>query len=201
MNKSFSRRLEQIRKELSLTQEELAKELSVTRATISNYEKCERTPDIDFLDNFYMFCKKSGYTSMTFEYLLGYTNNLNHNFSELNSLLLSDVAIQNIKKLNINQKEVLNEFLNDKYLTKIFDIIIYKATFAPIILERTTYSLKKLIFNEELVSVKYANEDKINFDSFSIGTLLDTQLNTLVHRLIDNTISSIEPDKDFLDKL
>ena len=67
----FSKRLKELREIAGLTQEQLAKELNVSRGAISYYEKCERTPDIEFLESTSMFF------DVPLDYLMGNTENIN----------------------------------------------------------------------------------------------------------------------------
>lgn len=66
----FSKRLRELREIAELTQAQLANELKVSRGAISYYEKGERTPDIEFLTDV------SELFSVSLEYLLGYTDNI-----------------------------------------------------------------------------------------------------------------------------
>ncbi|MCD8396691.1 MAG: helix-turn-helix transcriptional regulator [Lachnospiraceae bacterium] len=83
----FSIRLKELRETAGLTQAELAEELKVSRGAISYYEKAERTPDIAFLD------AVSDLFGVSFDFLLGYSNNINRENADMDSLYgLSDAA-------------------------------------------------------------------------------------------------------------
>ena len=55
VQKRFAERLKYLRTNAKLTQEQLAEKLGVSRGSISFYEKCDRVPDIVFLERVAMF--------------------------------------------------------------------------------------------------------------------------------------------------
>lgn len=85
--KRFAKLLKELRETNGLTQEQLAKELNVSRGAISYYEKCERTPDIEFLDSVSMLFDLSP------DYLMGFTKNIKEEHKNMYELYgLTDEA-------------------------------------------------------------------------------------------------------------
>jgi len=79
IKKEFAIRLKLLREEKNLSQAELADKLGMSRGSISFYENCDRTPDIEFLE------KASDFFEVSYNFLLGK--------SEFRS---SDVAVEEI---------------------------------------------------------------------------------------------------------
>ena len=64
----FSENLKKLRKEINFTQEELAKALNVTKSRINMYERGEREPKFEMLENI------ADYFNVDMNFLLGKTN-------------------------------------------------------------------------------------------------------------------------------
>jgi len=89
VQKRFAERLKYLRTNAKLTQEQLAEKLGVSRGSISFYEKCDRVPDIVFLERVAMFFGVSE------AFLLGYVDNLSPDNKEIGLRLnLTDEAIE-----------------------------------------------------------------------------------------------------------
>ena len=84
----FGQRLKQLRKEAHMTQKQLAKYIWVTKATISNYESCERTPQPEIL------IKIANVFHVSTDYLLGIEN-------KKQILDVSDLSEEEIKFLEL----------------------------------------------------------------------------------------------------
>ena len=64
----FAKRFRELREAAGLKQSEMGEKLGVSRGSISFYENCDRTPDIEFVANAAQYFKVSS------DYLLGLTN-------------------------------------------------------------------------------------------------------------------------------
>ena len=117
IKKEFAIRLKLLREERNLSQADLADKLGVSRGSISFYENCDRTPDIEFL------VKASDFFDVSFNYLLGK--------SESKS---SDVETEGIcikTGLNASTIELLtyiNENKQDNIYFTLIDLMNYFGT-------------------------------------------------------------------------
>lgn len=105
-DKEIGKRLSDLRKSKGINQDELAKAFSVTRATISNYETGQRSPDYETL------AKLADYYGVTCDYLI---RGVRSEFVEIQKTTgLSDKAIEilsNIKKFQMNNYVKIVNFL------------------------------------------------------------------------------------------
>ncbi|WP_303193453.1 helix-turn-helix domain-containing protein [Hungatella hathewayi] len=122
----FSERLKLVRELSGLTQQQLAEKLGVSRGAISYYEKGERTPDIEFLENVI------GFFDLPYDFLLGHTNNAREDYAfGEEGFGLSDMALDLMDADNSighiisaflehesfsKLKELLDCLLNEKYI-------------------------------------------------------------------------------------
>lgn len=91
-DKEIGKRLSDLRKRKRINQDELAKAFSVTRATISNYETGQRSPDYETL------AKLADYYGVTCDYLI---RGVRSEFVDIHNMTgLSDKAIEILSTLN-----------------------------------------------------------------------------------------------------
>ncbi len=106
----FGNRLRILRENLGMTQEELGKKLNLVKSNISMYEKGNRIPNADVLEQL------SALFDVSIDYLLGKSEVKKHD-TPYNSELEKNLFI-GIKKLNGDEKNaILNlvQLLGDKY--------------------------------------------------------------------------------------
>lgn len=85
----FGRRLKEIRKANKLSQSELANQLGVTQATIANYEKNQRSPNIETL------LLLSDMFEITVDYLVGRSHDIElSNLNDLSDVESADILTQ-----------------------------------------------------------------------------------------------------------
>ncbi len=68
-NEMFAKRIKELRESRGLTTRQLGAELSIGNNTISQYETCKRTPDINMVKLF------ADYFNVSCDYLAGMTDN------------------------------------------------------------------------------------------------------------------------------
>lgn len=105
----FGNRLRMLRENSGMTQEELGKKLNLVKSNISMYEKGNRVPNADILDQL------SALFDVSVDYLLGKTETKKYN-TPYNNELEKNLFIK-IKKLNEKEKDaILNivHLLGDK---------------------------------------------------------------------------------------
>lgn len=68
-NEVFAMRIKELREEQGLSMRRLASELGIGNNTISQYESCQRTPDIDTCKLF------ADYFNVSCDYLVGLSDN------------------------------------------------------------------------------------------------------------------------------
>lgn len=92
----LSIRLKELREGSKITQNDLAKKLSISRATISNYELNERTPDAENIR------KYAEYFNVSADYILGLSNFINIE-KELNITTLDNIFKTDEDKNNCDE--------------------------------------------------------------------------------------------------
>ena len=113
----FSKRLRELREIAELTQAQLANELKVSRGAISYYEKGERTPDIEFLTDV------SELFSVSLEYLLGYTDNIEIEHCNLYETYgLTDTVLDKLEDWSKNEDERIKYYSGSVMYTHTFDL-------------------------------------------------------------------------------
>lgn len=103
----FAKRLKKLRNEKGVSQDVLAEKIGISRASISFYEKAERTPDIE------IFNKIANYFGVSLNYLIGKANAgrpENENIGEVTGL--SDNAIAFLRDMNEKNQHYVSEFFN-----------------------------------------------------------------------------------------
>jgi transcriptional regulator with XRE-family HTH domain len=103
MNKLFSKRLKELRKEKKLSQEKFGELMNIHHRTISYYEAGERIPSPETLELF------ADFFDVSLDYLMGRTNIRNYQF--YNDL----ISLENLS--SEAQKEILGflDYINHKY--------------------------------------------------------------------------------------
>ncbi len=116
IKQTFAQRLKGLREAAGLTQQELAEKLGYSRGSISYYEKCDRVPDIVFLD---AVCDFFG---VSVNFLLGYSENqLSVNEDIGLRFGLSDNAISILENMDlILHKEFLSAIIEHESFPKLF---------------------------------------------------------------------------------
>lgn len=175
---NFSHRLIQVRKGLHLTQEELGNYLGVTKATISNYEKGLRTPDLDFFINYIEFCRKEG-IAFSYDYLLGLsTNNQEQEFKT--SLLdkFNDSAICNLTYISSLKSH--NEIIGSTKFKTLIELISLYTT-------KSLDSFHSTKFYREL----FAKCDSITYNpDYTDKKLFKLIITDIVEELLDESQKS-----------
>ncbi|CBI14199.1 helix-turn-helix domain-containing protein [Streptococcus gallolyticus subsp. gallolyticus] len=102
----FPKRLKKLRKEANLTQQELAKNLNVSQQIIGLWERGERKPKIEAINNI------AKYFNVSTEYLQGKTDNKEIEEDELE--LANTLFRTTVKELNLTpeQKEQFKKDIN-----------------------------------------------------------------------------------------
>ena len=119
IKQTFAERLKGLREAAGLSQEELAERLGSSRGSISYYEKCKRTPDIEFLS---AVCQ---YFDVNANFLLGHTENqLSANEDIGLRFGLSDKAISILEDMDlILHSEMLSAIIEHELFPKMFKYI------------------------------------------------------------------------------
>lgn len=202
-NQPFAKALRCLLQETETTQSALAEYVGVTRQAISKYASGETKPDIDTFD------KIVEYFEVSYEYMLGKSNNKNKEYVEIAQLLpLSDKALERIlylDKMDLMKDEYysvsetvfyeeLNSIIESDYF---FSMISLLATFRKQAdkWERTKISKELAAFQEsdEFKNIndtlkkqyndKYFilfNESVLDFLKFNIQDVFNNYLNDII---------------------
>ena len=116
IKQTFAERLKGLREAAGLSQEELGERLGTSRGSISFYEKCKRTPDIEFLS---AVCQ---YFDVNANFLLGHTENqLSANEDIGLRFGLSDKAISILEDMELfDHSEFLSEIIEHESFPQLF---------------------------------------------------------------------------------
>lgn len=129
---TFEQRLKDLRKEKGITIEKLAIDLGSAKSTISRYENGLRDPKKDFLEML------SDYFNVSVDYLLGNSNNRNHDVVKSNNFEEEKDIEKMIDELMEQQGLMLcGELLNDD------DMILLRNSI------RSTIELAKTMKNKK----------------------------------------------------
>jgi len=148
MNKvaTFSKRLEELRKEKGISQTQLAEALKISRQSIGFYEKDERSPDVEVIQ---IICR---YFNVTSDYLIGLTDNRTPETASIGEVTgLTDEAIAALRYYKIVYKDSDNEnnilplvnFLLASDMTRVNTILLYD------LLEREALTDDELMSDED----------------------------------------------------
>lgn len=116
IKQTFAERLKGLRETAGLSQEELGERLGTSRGSISFYEKCKRTPDIEFLS---VVCQ---YFDVSANFLLGHTENQLAANEDIGLRFgLSDKAISILENMElIDHSEFLSAIIEHESFPKMF---------------------------------------------------------------------------------
>ena len=127
IKQTFAERLKGLREAAGLSQEELGEKLGTSRGSISFYEKCKRTPDIEFLS---LVCQ---YFDVSANFLLGHTDNKHSTNEDIGFRFgLTDKAIQILDSMELFQyQEFISAFIEHGSFPKLFECMeLYNQGFS-----------------------------------------------------------------------
>lgn len=117
IKQTFAQRLRGLREAAGLTQQELGDKLGYSRGSISYYEKCERSPDIVFLDAVCMFFDVNP------NFMLGYSENKKAANEDIGLRFgLTDKSIEILESMDlIDYRDFLSAFIGHNLFPKLFE--------------------------------------------------------------------------------
>ncbi len=206
-NQPFAKALRCLLQETETTQSALAEYVGVTRQAISKYASGETKPDIDTFD------KIVEYFEVSYEYMLGKSNNKNKEYVEIAQLLpLSDKALERIlylDKMDLMKDEYysvsetvfyeeLNSIIESDYF---FSMISLLATFRKQAdkWERTKISkeLAEFLETDEFKNINDTlkkqyndnyfilfNESVLEFLKYNVQDVFNNYLNDIMHKCV-----------------
>lgn len=163
VKETFGEKLLNLRKEKGLKQEQLANYLGISRVALSNYERGERTPDIEIL------VKAANIFKVSPNYLLGEgpRNKQNGELSLFN--LFSEKSIDFLIADN-KRSDFLDAILSHKDIEKVADLI-YMTHYKPLCNEYET-NFHSFLLSQLLYSiVADVARDAYKFSEFSEDSL------------------------------
>jgi transcriptional regulator with XRE-family HTH domain len=163
----FSQRLKILREENGLSQSQLADKLGISRGSISYYENCDRTPDIEIL------AKTQKYFNVTTDYLLGFDDNRNkESFKNLNQQL------EDFGEL-INGSEYTEGILNGLiWILLLPNILKKEKKYSSESIDMSIRCLRQLIScmgHAAMLAINLSEKSNLNINLFSdYGSLLNS---------------------------
>ena len=110
VKEAFANRLKHLREIAKLTQVQLAEKLGISRGSISYYENCERTPDIEVLS------KVAELFDVNIDYLMGYSENAHSDCEEAGLYTrLTDKAIDVLFNANFDVEPLSKLIENEEF--------------------------------------------------------------------------------------
>lgn len=155
-------RIKNLRLENDLSLRELANELNISYSSLGKYERGEQEPSFETLK------KIAERFHVTIDYLLGFSNVKNPNYTEINKELgLTDTSIEIIRKEKGNIATGLNAFIQNPMFLELIELY-------------TEYSMLVEIPTEDLDAMM---QTSYGYDSFDLKDPLDLATKNLMDRL------------------